>query len=641
MSRVFVPVSAQLNQDLNKTLAELKKVGASRVYITICERYPFEKGERRDRILASLKNAIAFFDANGFETSVWTDSIGFGSPIPTYNVEVTKNYTRLRSITGKGIGDAFCPLDENFTNMYCELIADIARAGAKMIMLDDELCLSVRPGLGCACDLHLAELSKRLGEEMTLEGLPEKLFTGGKNKYRDAWLDLMGETLASFCAKIRAAVDTVDPKIRLGFCAGYTSWDTEGIDALSLTKVLAGKNKPFLRFTGAPYWLSTQRFGRMTLQTIIETARMQYAWSKESGVEVFTEVDTYPRDRYHTPAAYSECFDLATRVSDDMDALKYMFNYCCPPEYERGYVREHASHIDLYRDIERVYHSKKAVGIRVYEEMRKLKNADLPEKFLGEKDIMKRFAFSSAQRILTSNAIPTVYEGDGLCGIAFGENAKYLPDAAYGKGLILDVAAAEYLQANGIDTGLRSVADSTTAVHEIFENGYPYTEHFDTGSVCLIETDQKANVLSYFTGYEMLNDKKTPAAYRYENANGQRFLVYACRADALKDSSTVFWSYGRAAQIAENIEWLGGAPLPAACLDHPHLYALCKEGDGAVTMGYFNCHVDELNNTKVTFAKKIKSVEILNGEGTVIDDHTVVIKHIKAYGYLGINAITD
>ena len=139
----------------------------------------------------------------------------------------------------------------------------------------------------------------------------------------------------------------------------------------------------------------------------------------------------------------------------------------------------------------------------------------------------------------------------------------------------------------------------------------------------------------------MLNDKKTPAAYRYENANGQRFLVYACRADALKDSSTVFWSYGRAAQIAENIEWLGGAPLPAACLDHPHLYALCKEGDGAVAMGYFNCHVDELNNTKVTFAKKIKSVEILNGEGTVIDDHTVVIKHIKAYGYLGINAITD
>ena len=641
MSKVFVPVSAYINQDFDKTLAELKKLGASRVYITISERDPFEKGERRTKVIANLKKAIDFYEANGYEASVWMCSIGFGSPIPSYNTEASKDYTRLRSITGKGIGDAFCPLDDKFTDMYCELIADIARTGVKMIMLDDELCLSVRPGLGCACELHLAEFSKRVGEEITLEGLPEKLFTGKKNKYRDAWLDLMGETLSDFCAKVRAAVDTVDPDIRLGYCAGYTSWDTEGIDALSLTKVLAGKNKPFLRFTGAPYWLSTQRFGRMTLQTIIEMARMQFAWSKDSGVEVFTEVDTYPRDRYHTPVAYSECFDLATRVSDDMDALKYMFNYCCPPEYEKGYIAEHASHLELYRDIERVYNSKKSVGIRVYEEMRKLKDAVLPEKFIGEKELMTRFAFSSAQKILTSNAIPTVYEGDGLCGIAFGENAKYLPDSAFNKGLILDVTAAEYLQTKGIDTGLRSVVDSSVAVHESFENGYPYTEHFDTKSVCLVEADVNAKVLSWFTSCEMFDDKKTPAAYLYENANGQRFLVYACRADSLRDSSTIFWSYGRAAQIAESIEWLGGAPLPAVCLDNPHLYALCKESDGEVAMGYFNCHVDEINNAKVIFSKKVKSVEILNGEGSVVDDHTVVIKHIKAYGYVGINAVVE
>ena len=161
MGRVFVPVSAQLNQDLDKTLFDLERIGAKRVYITICERFSFERGERRDAVIASLKKTIEFFDSHGYETSVWTDSIGFGSPIPRYNAEVTKNYTRLRSITGKGIGDAFCPLDEGFVDMYCELIADIARAGAKMIMLDDELCLSVRPGIGCACELHMKEYRKR------------------------------------------------------------------------------------------------------------------------------------------------------------------------------------------------------------------------------------------------------------------------------------------------------------------------------------------------------------------------------------------------------------------------------------------------------------------------------------------------
>ena len=103
----------------------------------------------------------------------------------------------------------------------------------------------------------------------------------------------------------------------------------------------------------------------------------------------------------------------------------------------------------------------------------------------------------------------------------------------------------------------------------------------------------------------------------------------------------MFWSYGRAAQIADSIKWLGGAPLPATCLDNPHLYALCKEGDGEIAMGYFNCHVDEVNYAKVTFEKKIKSIEALNGECELIDEHTVIIKHIKAYGYVGINAKTE
>jgi hypothetical protein len=38
-------------------------------------------------------------------------------------------------------------------------------------MLDDDLCLSVRPGLGCACDNHLSEFSRRMGRSITLEEL--------------------------------------------------------------------------------------------------------------------------------------------------------------------------------------------------------------------------------------------------------------------------------------------------------------------------------------------------------------------------------------------------------------------------------------------------------------------------------------
>jgi hypothetical protein len=103
-----------------------------------------------------------------------------------------------------------------------------------MIMLDDDMCLSVRPGIGCFCDRHMELLSRELGEDLNGKPLEKLMFTGGRNRYRDAWLKVMGETMRKFCRSVRDMVNTVDPTVRLGFCAGYTSWDVEGADALAI-----------------------------------------------------------------------------------------------------------------------------------------------------------------------------------------------------------------------------------------------------------------------------------------------------------------------------------------------------------------------------------------------------------------------
>ena len=107
-------------------------------------------------------------------------------------------------------------------------------------------------------------------------------------------------------------------------------------------------------------------------------------------------------------------------------------------------------------EMQKAFYTRPEIGVRVYEEMHKLQDATLPARFdavKSQKWIMKKYAFSEAQMMLSVNAIPTVYDGDGLCGICFGENAKYLPDTALDKGLILDIAAAELLQARGVDVG--------------------------------------------------------------------------------------------------------------------------------------------------------------------------------------------
>ena len=72
---------------------------------------------------------------------------------------------------------------------------------------------------------------------------------------------------------MRIAVDSINPDIRMAFCACMSSWDLDGVDAYTITKILAGNTKPLIRLSGAPYWAVNQAFGQR-LQGVIEQERM-------------------------------------------------------------------------------------------------------------------------------------------------------------------------------------------------------------------------------------------------------------------------------------------------------------------------------------------------------------------------------
>jgi len=654
MSQIYIPVSAcQSAENLEKTLRDVQRSGASRVFLCTGDvgRIPFEPSELRSKIMEQFKYASAYFNNAGIETAAWIVTLGFGVPMTHYNKKIAEKYTRIRSICNKSYDDALCPMDPNFTQMTCGILEDLARTGIRMIMLDDELCMSVRPGIGCACDRHMEEYTRRLGETVSIEELGNKIFTGGPSRYRDVWLDLMGDTMKNFCRQLRSAVDRVDPTIRMGFCAGYTSWDFEGADALELTRILAGSNRPFLRFSGAPYWLASRRFGMQNLQTYVEYARMQNAWCKESGmdIEVFTESDTYPRDRFHTPASYSEAFHLATLASDNLPVLKYMYDYMCAPDFETGYVDSHVRNLPLQKQIIEAFSDKTAIGIRVYETMRRLRNAQLGDLFPkgqaptheAEKQLMRRYAFSSAQMLLCAHAIPTVYEGDGLCGIAFGENARSLPDTARRHGLILDIKAAHILQQQGIDVGLLSAKREIGGYMELFDGASPDTDLYNTSVIYRVTVKQEARILSRFISNELFSEEKSPAAYLYENSNGERFLVYAFDSEDQQDSSSLYWSYGRGKQIADALPWLAGTSLPARCERNPHLYAVCKEKDNTLAVAYVNGNVDEIIDATVRLSKSARSVRFIGCTGTQTDDKTLIIDTIKPYGVAALEIVTE
>lgn len=99
-------------------------------------------------------------------------------------------------------------------------------------MFEDDYTLSggksVFPNLGCCCSNHMEILQKHLGENITHEQMRRYVLDCGENRYRQAWLDVMGETLRSFTQKIERFLHSIDKEVRIGLSANGSSFNVEG-----------------------------------------------------------------------------------------------------------------------------------------------------------------------------------------------------------------------------------------------------------------------------------------------------------------------------------------------------------------------------------------------------------------------------
>ena len=578
-----------LNSNLNEAsravfLKQAKRAKASRVWIALDRCSLFDRGDHLGRLEANLR----FFEGHGMDAGVWMQAFGFGEPLSYEQC----NWTRLKSATGiTREVDAFCPEDPRFTAAYLAWVQDIARLSPALIMLDDDLCLSVRPGIGCFCDRHMELLRKEVGDIND----PIALFVGGNNKHRDAWLRVMGNTVRSFCKQVRQAVDAINPEIRIGLCAGYTSWDIEGTDPIELSKLLAGPTRPFFRLTGAPYWIATNRFPGQRLSAVIENARNQIAWCKDTSIELFAEADSYPRPCYHTPAMLIENFDIAMHACG-VKSLKYLFDYYSSPSYETQYLKIHERNLPLYENIETAFAGSTPCGIRVFRPPHRIKEAVLPKPFAGEKPIMRTY-FSKAAALLACHAIPMSYEGENDCAVAFGDDALYLD--SFSKKTVLDRSAALLLKEKGVDVGFELGAPTDAPTFEFFEDERVLLKNVDPNAPFfdLILKDG-ATVKSRF-------DTQAVASFEYRN-----FLVLNFDAFSVNEASALFCSYARGNQLQRFF----GFPYPAVC-GYANLYSICATRENKHVVLLQNHSMDPVFDFDVILPRPCRSFLLTGAEG--------------------------
>lgn len=589
-------------------IKKLKEMNADIVFLAL-DAYETDE-TKRIRVFESLKRNVPIFQKEGFSVGVW---------VWAFMVRGDKQYEHITSLGGRVSKDQVCPSDENFCKFAEEYFRNIALSKPDMIMFDDDYRYGFLDcGLGCGCANHRKYMSGVLGEEVRLEGLKELVWSGKGNQYRSAWLKANGYFFKEFARRIRLAIDAVDSSIRLGPCACMTTWDFDGVSAIELARIMAGNTKPFLRLIGAPYWAVNKNWGNR-LQDVIELERMQSSWCGDlEEIDVFSECDAFPRPRCACPSSYMEGFDMALRAVGAISGThKYSLDYVSNTNYETGYIEKDKENRKVYEKINELFADKTPVGIRVYEHMNKFEDMDVPRRYAGGDGVQNLF-FSPSAKILATQTIPSIYQGLGVIGIAFGENVKYLEEGALENGLIVDISAAKILTGLGVDVGLESVGEEVPTDKEYFPADDNYINVMWNNGV-KITAKSAVEIQSYFISGE----DKFIASYFYENTKGQKFLVYAV--DGYSMGEMFFRQKARGVQIVKMVERLGKR-LPATFTGNPDCYMLCKEGTDGLAVWIGNFFADEVFNKTIMLNKEYDCVEFINCNGRLERDKVILDK---------------
>lgn len=131
--------------------------------------------------------------------------------------------------------------------------------------------------------------------------------------------------------------------------------------------------------------------------------------------------------------------------------------------------------------------------------------------------------------------------------------------------------------------------------------------------------------------------KKLVACYYYENADGQKFLVYSFVPNSVYVTTGwgngVFKSYLRQEQLAHFYEKMHGEPLPAMCYKNPGVYLLAKKsGDGnEMDVLLVNMSEDSVLEPKIRLDKAYRAVDIYENSGVLRDDTLYLEEDIPPY----------
>ena len=651
--RLCIPVQLSQDDEIQREgiLRQLRSAKTDTVFL-IFDRYLTDEKALEEGI-EKFKRNKAFYEENGFNVGAWlAPTIGYGG-VASHDGDAPNRYTHIVADNGHVCPGAYCPLDEAFVEDFLRTVCALAATGVEQIMFEDDYTLGGGKFpikfSGCLCDRHRKRLAEITGEDPELPDIRQRLRGGKANDYRRAFLDLQGETLLNFTKRIEKAVHAVNPNVRIGLSANASSYQVEGVTFAELVKATAGNTRPFARMTGAPYWEKVP-----SLAANIDAIRLQCHLLEDTGAELITEGDVYPRPRHTVPANFLEGYDMVLRAAGGSHGiLKYMTDYYSRPSYETGYFDRHAKNAPHYAEIETRFDGKEAVGLNI---------AVYPSLFREQDfgidvnaDTLYNFGTclpTVSQWFAADNPVPTVYGKTGKePSLLFGDNAKLFDLDHLNAGTILDAPAARILHERGVDVGFDSYEILPPFATEYYKEYKDFTVarqnsaakfyHFklkDSARVLSEHPIVGGNAIGPFSAHLWPTVPRAPGTYLYENAAGQRFMVYPFVAETAWGKGPymkgVFKCYYRQRQLAEGAAYVSGKPLPALCLGNPYLYIVAKKDENSMSVGLWNFFADEVMNPVIELDDEYSRADIYLKNGRLEGTKLILDEDIPPYGFV-------
>ena len=307
-----------------------------------------------------------------------------------------------------------------------------------------------------------------------------------------------------------------------------------------------------------------------------------------------------------------------------------MFDYVADPALETGYLTLHHENKPFLHAIEELFAGGANAGVRVITRPHTMKHADFDLTVPRLHTPLPVDGF-----MLGSCGIPTVYRGEGVCNAVFGENARLLDPALLKGGALLDATSAVILTQRGIDVGLDAYGTLQKKTISFLCTEDPAYKSFITdGAVRALPATLRPDAQPLLFSTDPKG--KETMAYRYENAEGQRFVVFLFEGESIYSNTRIGISgllknYVTQRVLTENLPWVARQPLPAYCTGNPELYLMCKKDADGLSVALFNCFADQLVHPVIQLGDHYSHIECVDCEAVLEGDKVTLTSRVNGF----------